>query len=91
MPPPAVPDDAHLLRRIHPDWVEVVERGGRRVTRAAFQDQRAPDGTEAMSVYVEEHLLQLGLSATSVLDGHQGYGLISLPASVVRQLGLRIE
>lgn len=44
-----------------------------------------------MSVYVEEHLLQLGLSATSVLDGHEGYGLISLPASVVRQLGLRIE
>lgn len=87
----AVPDDAHLLRRIRPDWIVAVEGGGVRVTRQAFQDQRAPDGTEAMSVYVEEHLVQLGLSAANVLDGHPGYGLVRLPARVVRDLGLKIE
>jgi hypothetical protein len=79
------------LRRIRPEWLVAVEGDGTRVTREAFQDQRAPDGTEGMSVYVEEHLVRLGLSATNVLDGHPGYGLVSLTAGVVRQLGLEIE
>lgn len=91
MPSSAIGDDARLLRRIHANWLEPVEGGSVRVTRQAFQDQREPDGTEAMSVYVEEHLIRLGLSAMTVLEGHPGYGLVSVPARVVRELGLQIE
>lgn len=87
---PEVDDAAQLLRRITRDWMVPDGRGGLRLSRQAFQDLTAEDGTEAMSVYVEGRLEELGLTAQHVLDGHPGYGLAALPASAARACGLDV-
>lgn len=87
---PGITDAVQLLRRIHPDWIVPDQQGGRKLSRQAYQDQRAEGGTAAMSVFVESRLLELGLSAVDVLDGHTGYGLAAFPASAARSCGLTV-
>jgi len=88
---PATPDDpeitaaAQLLRRIHPTWIVPDHQGGRKLSRQAYQDQKS-----AMSVFVEERLEELGLSAADVLTDFDGYGLAAFPASAARSCGLRV-
>lgn len=93
---PPTPDDpgisaaAQLLRRIHPTWIVPDQQGGRKLSRQAYQDQKSEHGTAAMSVFVEQRLEELGLSAADILSDHDGYGLAAFPASAVRSCGLTV-
>ena len=82
--------DTTLLRRIHRTFVVSDGAGGLTLSRQAFQDLRNPDGTEAMSVYVEERLLELGADAAVVLEGFPEHGMAAVPSSAVRACGLGV-
>ncbi len=85
-----VPDNTILLRRITPGWIVPDTVGGYKLSRQAFQDLPAEDGSLAMSVFVEERLVEIGLSHLSVLDGHPGYGLVAVAVAVARSRDLRV-
>lgn len=80
-------DEAVLLRRIPPEHVKGDGQGGLRITSQAFDP---PYGGDGFSVYVEELLEAHGLHAEAVLDGHEGFGFVALPASVIRAENLMI-
>jgi hypothetical protein len=82
--------DSTLLRRIHRTFVVSDGAGGLTLSRQAFRDLRDPDGTEAMSVYVEERLLELGADAAVVLEGFPEHGMAAVPSSAVRACGLGV-
>lgn len=81
---PAIADNWQLLRRI-PKWIVDDKAGGSKLSRQAFEDLEG-----SVSVYVEERLGELQLTDNDVLDGHPGYGLLSVEARTVRdcQLGI---
>jgi len=64
--------------------------GGMRLSSQAFQNQSDPDGTEAMSVFVEERLNDLGADHLAVVEGFPGYGLASFSARVPRDHSLPV-
>jgi hypothetical protein len=74
--------DAELLLRRVPGlwWVFDNNLGRRRPTTAAFHDVE-------MSVARELVMRANGKLPTAVLDGHEGFGLVSITAHLARQLG----
>ena len=91
--PPDDPDissDANLLRRIHPSWIKPDPIAGHRIASGAFQDLTDEDGTRAMSVFVEDRLVELGYSAVDLVAGLPGFGLAAISAGLVRELGLTV-
>lgn len=80
-----IADEELLLRRVRPAWIIADHnRGCWRPSKAAFQDSE--DGSP-MSVHLTSVLLEAGLPSTSPLGGHEGYGLVSFTAGLVRTLG----
>jgi hypothetical protein len=80
-----IPDEAHLLRRIHPKQI-VPDRisGQPRVSTAAFTDPE-------MSVDAEPILVEDQLDWRFSLRNHRGYSLVRFTASVARQAGQNVE
>jgi hypothetical protein len=68
----------------------IADPTGGKPMSGAFDDNPDPAGQSAMSVYVEEKLLQLGLRPEDVLNGYEGYGLVALTVDVVRSNNLGI-
>lgn len=82
--PRLIPDDAQLLRRIHPDYVvEDKNSGLPRPSSAAFKDPN-------MSVDIEDFLLDDGLDATFSLAGYPGYSLVRIVAGAAREKNLSV-
>lgn len=79
--PVPIANGAVLLRRIPPAFMQA--DGGTRPSSNAFDD--SPDGSP-MSVYVGSILLTIGRSYVDVLAGHDGYGLVSFTAEMIRAL-----
>lgn len=79
-----IPDDAGLLRRVHPSQIVKDQKTGNlRVSSGAFTD-------ENLSVNVELFMTEDGLRAQKSLDGHQGYGLARVEAAVPRKAALEV-
>ena len=77
-------DDAELWRRIPPlHVVEDKNRGGKRISSAAFEDH--PDGTP-MSVVLGQEVLAAGRDALSVIAGHDNFCLAHVTAGLARSL-----
>jgi hypothetical protein len=80
-----IADQELLLRRIRPAWIIPDHNRGRwRPSKAAFQDSE--DGSP-MSIHLAAVFQSAGLPLASALAGHEGYGLVSFTAGVVRSLG----
>jgi hypothetical protein len=84
---PRIRDEDVLLRRVPALWILTEESGATRPRSAAFQDITAPDGTRAMSVYVERLLADAGLTDVDVLEGRIDLGLVAFAARAVRDAG----
>lgn len=93
---PVPPDDATildtstLLRRIGPDWIVPDNAGGTKLSRQAFQDQTADDGTRAMSVYIQERLSELEIPVQELVADHPRYGVVGFLAEVARGCNLGV-
>src|SRR5262245_34131208 len=76
--------DAALLWRRIPPWHFIYDQNSQRwrPSSAAFADD--PDGGP-MSVVLADAILAAGRTAVSVLTGHDGYGLVAVPVSLVRE------
>lgn len=81
---PSILDDAELWRRI-PPWhiVEDNNRGGKRISKAAFEDH--PDGTP-MSVVLGQEVVAAGRDRYSVIAGNDNFCLASVTAGLARSL-----
>ena len=77
-------DDAELWRRI-PPWhvVEDKNRGGMRISKAAFEDH---PGGSPMSVIIGEEVLAAGRQAHSVVAGYDNFCIASVTAGLARSL-----
>jgi len=73
-----------MYRRINPAWY-VDDGEGHRVTSQAFQDLGG-----SMSVALGVVLIELGLEPETVVETHEGFGLMSLSVNFVRSLGLGV-
>lgn len=80
----SIDDDSELWRRI-PPWhlVEDKNRGGKRISKAAFEDH--PDGSP-MSVVLGAEVLAAGRDPQSVISGHDDFCLAALTAGLARSL-----
>jgi hypothetical protein len=80
----SVPQDAGLLRRIHPDHVVADENTGQsRPSSAAFRDSE-------MSVDAEPVLTANGRDWHFTLQGYPQYSLVRFRASIAREKGLAV-
>lgn len=80
----SVPQDAGLLRRIHPDQVVSDQNTGQnRPSSAAFRDSE-------MSVDAEPMLTARGLDWHFTLQGYPRYSLVRFMASAAREKGLAV-
>ncbi len=78
-----IPNDADLLRRIHPNWVVMDDNaGGWRPSSAAFENHR--NGTP-MSVYLGEVLVTAGREYEDVIAPFPGHSLAKFTADLARQ------
>ncbi len=78
-----IKNEAPLWRRVPPHhFVFDDNRGTWRPSSAAFDDH--PNGTP-MSVVLGEDVAAASRTADSVLAGHEGFGLVSLPAGLARE------
>lgn len=80
-----IEDDEVLLRRIYPgsgSWIYDQNLGRTRPTSQAFNDH--PNGSP-MSVHLSSVLAHHGLESKIVLEGHEGFALVSITAGLVRQ------
>lgn len=78
----AIPTDAELWRRIHPNWVVRDDNADAiRVSSAAFDNSR--DGSPT-SVLLAEIVRETGRSDMDVLSAFEGYALASLTAGKAR-------
>ncbi len=78
----SIADSAVLWRRIHPMWAVPDEnRGGIRVSSAAFDDSR--DGSPT-SILLAEIVAASGRSPNDLVREYEGYGLASLMAGQAR-------
>jgi hypothetical protein len=76
--------DAVFWRRVRPDWIIPDENlGRRRPSSAAFDDDR--DG-DPMSMYQAN----AGNAVEDVLQGFDGYGLVSLTGAQLKALGYAV-
>ncbi len=82
-----VADTAILLRRFAFRHVTDDGEGGLILQSDAFVPQA---GEQDISVYVEDILVGLGQDADAALEGHQGFGLASFPASLAREAGFDV-
>ena len=79
---PTIEDNMLLWRRIPPDHVIFDANEGRlRPTSAAFADHT--NGTP-MSVVLGQEVIDDGRTPESVLEGHEGFGLVSFTADLAR-------
>lgn len=85
-----IPNDFTVLRRVGFDWIREDEGGALRPSRQAFQDLTDSDGTRAMSVYVLERLIELGLDEVAVVDGLPGYAIVKFTVASIRSQGFGI-
>lgn len=76
-------DAAQLWRRIPPQHIVPDEHGGSRISSAAFCDH---PGGSPMSVVLGDDLLAAGREPSSVIVGHDGFGLASVTAQLARSL-----
>lgn len=84
-----ISDGDKLLRRIPSSWrVRDHSRGSWRPTSQAFNDH--PNGS-SMSVHLLCVLEQSGNAAESVLEGHEGFGLVAITVKLVRDCGQAIR
>lgn len=82
---PTIGDDAPLWHRVPPwHFVPDENRGGWRPSSAAFDDH--PNGTP-MSVVLGQEVLDANRSVESVVQGHEGFGLVSFTAGLAREKG----
>ncbi len=82
---PTIGNDAPLWRRVPPrHFVFDDNLGNWRPSTAAFEDH--PDGSP-MSVVLGQEILDGGRTADSVLEGHDGFGLVSFLAELARAEG----
>lgn len=81
---PSILDGDDLWRRI-PPWhvVEDKNRGGKRISKAAFEDH--PDGSP-MSVLLAKEVTASGRDAHSVIADYDDFCLASVPAGLARSL-----
>jgi hypothetical protein len=84
-PQVVIPDEAHLLRRIHPKQI-VPDRltGQPRVSTAAFTDPE-------MSVDAEPLLVEDHLDWHFSLRNHPGHSLVRFTASIARQADQKVQ
>lgn len=97
----AIPDDAVLLRRVAPEFIDMDdldEEGRPRLSSAAFQDYQESRARElgypgpAMSVHLASVLDESGKSAESVLVGQRpGFGLVRFTAGDVRAHSMGVQ
>jgi hypothetical protein len=80
---PTIGNDVPLWRRI-PPWHIVFDEnlGIWRPSSAAFEDH--PDGSP-MSVVLGQEVLADGRTPDSVLEAHEGFGLVSIGAGLARE------
>jgi hypothetical protein len=82
---PTIGNDAALWRRVPPGhFIFDDNLGAWRPSSAAFDDH--PDGSP-MSVILGQQVLDEGRIADSVLEGHDGFGLVSFLAELARDQG----
>jgi len=81
---PSILNDDELWRRI-PPWhvVEDGNRGGKRISKAAFEDH--PDGSP-MSVVLADEVKATGRDAHSIVEGYEEFCLASVTAGLARDL-----
>jgi hypothetical protein len=79
-----IPDEASLLRRVHPSQIVPDEAGQQRVSTAAFTDPE-------LSVDAEPILSADGLDWRFSLRDHPGHSLVRFPTSIARQAGQAVE
>lgn len=83
-----IADSDPIWRRIPPrHFVFDENKGMMRPSSAAFEDH--PDGSP-MSVVLGKMASEAGRTPETVLEGHEGYGLVAFPASVARAKGQKI-
>lgn len=81
---PTIEDDSPLWRRIPPKHFVYDENlQCRRASSAAFSDN--PKDKSPMSVVLGDEVLAASRTAESVLEGHEGFGLVSFLAGLARQ------
>lgn len=86
--PEIAPDDV-IIRRISPHYVVPDQnRGGLRISTAAFSPSNGEDG--GMSVDIEKLILAAGLDPREFVASPEFTGAVSFTAEAVRSLGLRI-
>lgn len=83
-----IADSDPIWRRI-PPWHFVFDenKGMMRPSSAAFEDH--PNGS-AMSVVLGKLVSEAGRTPETVVEGHDGYGLVSFQAGAARKNGQRI-
>jgi hypothetical protein len=86
--PDIISEDAVLLRRIKADWAYRDEHGQLKVKSMAFQDRRE---SGALSVARSDVLEAEGKPLSAALEGWEGYGLVAIPLSVFKNLGLEVK
>ncbi len=85
-----IADDETLLRRVAPQQMQL-EEGELRLTSNAFNDiEDAESGVRAVSVFVESKVHELGYTLDSMLEGLEGFGLVSFTVAQARALGLGV-
>lgn len=89
---PNVPDDSLLFRRVPADVNHIVWDDNRSCWRVSSQAFRNfSKDTPAFSVNLECVLNELGLEPTSVVLDQTKYGLVAIPARLVRQHNQAVE
>ena len=85
---PSVADDEELWRRVTPDQIIFDNNTqAHRPSSAAFRDHPRRD---AMSVYLAGLVRESGRTSEQLLEEYPGYGLVSFPAGVAREVGLGV-
>jgi hypothetical protein len=86
----SIDNGAYLLRKVHPTQMGV-DDGALRITSNAFHDITDREtGKSAVSGFVESKLEELGASPADLVAGLDGFGVVALPVSAVRELGLGV-
>lgn len=86
---PSVEDDHDIWRRVHPSQIVYDSNLQRsRATSGAFQD--SGDGSPT-SVLIAKMVLESGRSATDVLTGIVGEGVVRIAAGDAREKGILIH
>lgn len=79
---PTIADEAHLWRRVTPDWLVFdANLGCRRLSSQAFQNLEA----DRLSVLLAQMVEESGRTPADVLSGYPGYSLASVLAGFARQ------